>query len=547
MKRIIKMMNTPFKTYIKKAVVTKNDDNYLPTLYFQMENKGDRALKIPTLQFSIRTASGLMYPLQASGLDKDTSIQPLVNKEVLLTGSIPSTVSSEGWQLVITQSTSIGDNANINIPLAIYEVPKVSEENVSIGQEYDFSDKAGIYTARLNAIQRLPWEDQDILTADISLLNKGSQALPIPDLTGYFKLDDAVKVDAKSVRTDKVISLQPGSELSMQITGKIPYTNEFSTLKLFLQEKDSVEKDKVIDLLQFNHKKELVSVPVINAGDIFKISDIGHSALYSVRYTNTFSGKTSDLFTAQLIVENLEKRLSDVTKLVANFKALDGTIFPATISEIKSKIIPGGKALLYVSTPLPKGYDTKGMQITLGEAVTEGKLTEKDLKPDSYVKAVSFALQDETVEPVAGFTNLEMFPYSVSLSKIGTQINFGSQELKLSFDYDLSQNALVATSSDAQKLVIELIDSETTFSYTQELDLEKAASDSTGTKSDTSSGTNTLLLGQHTITLSKNDRDLVFKLEHLKTFKLNIYHQFQAGQKKLIASKDIDWFTIYSD
>ncbi|UUZ95945.1 hypothetical protein LJK87_17145 [Paenibacillus sp. P25] len=87
-------------------------------------------------------------------------------------------------------------------------------------------------------------------------------------------------------------------------------------------------------------------------------------------------------------VSNLEKRFTGVSKLVANFKTSDGTVYPATVSEIKNKVSPGGRALLMLSSTVPKGFPTSGLHVMIGEAVTEDKYTDGDKKPDAYVNAV---------------------------------------------------------------------------------------------------------------------------------------------------------------
>ncbi|WP_243767182.1 hypothetical protein [Paenibacillus agricola] len=166
----IHMAGTQMKSSIKKVFMTKNEKNYSPTVVLNMENVGNRTAVVPTYQFLLRTGEGYMYPLDAKSL-KDLAINPQANKEIELTGSVPISVSTEGWQLVIIQNAA---DLNLNLPIAYFQLPVVSEpDRVDTGTEYNFSNKAGTYTSKLNSFQRLPWEDQDILTANLTLLNKG--------------------------------------------------------------------------------------------------------------------------------------------------------------------------------------------------------------------------------------------------------------------------------------------------------------------------------------------------------------------------------------
>ncbi|MDR6551962.1 hypothetical protein [Paenibacillus qinlingensis] len=532
-KRSVEIDGTPFHVNMNRTSISRNDDFYLPSLYVQMENIGTGSMKLPDLSYFIRTAQGHMYPLQAATLGKGTELQPLAEKEGLLSGSIPREAGAEGWQLVITETTTGSDGkGSLKLPVAFFEVPEAVEVEVSLGNDYEFSNKSGTYTARLTSLQRLPWEDQDILAANITLTNKGSQALPIPDLKGYFELDDAVNIEASLIRTDRVISLQPGKEINLQLAGKIPYTSDFKDLNLVLQEKAA--DNQVSDLLTFHHNKELMGMKVIPANGTRTLTDIGQSAAYSVRSTQTFAGEGADLFTVQLSVANLEKRFTDLRKQVAQFQAEDGTVFPARISEISNKVIPGGKALVYVYATLPKGYKTAELKLILGDEVTFSGVAEEN----GYVNAAVFQLPEEIEEPLHGFATLDVYPYTITLSHIGTQIDFTKGTVMLDFDYDLKRDTLVETSMKDHSLIVELRDElsesgkEIIVSQTYELDGKDPSK--------------SLEVGFHDATITYTNKDTIYKISDMKTYQFNVYHQFQNGQKKLLATKELDWF-IYTD
>lgn len=536
--RTLRIDDVPNHGKIKRASVSQNDEYYLPSLYLEMENIGNNGVKLPDLAYFIRTKSGQTYPLQSNVFMKDTTLQPQVNKEGWLSGSIPKEAGADGWQLVIAQPLSGSDNGeSLQLPFAFFEVPEAVAENVSIGNDSDFSNNEGTYTARLTSLQRLPWEDHDILAANITLRNKGSQVLSIPDLQGYFKLDDAVTVEARLIQTDRVISLQPGKEINIQLAGKIPYTSEFQSVNLILQEKES--DNKVIDLLTFHHNKELMNMKVIPALETRTLTDIGQSAAYTVRAVHTFQGDSADLFAVQMEVENLEKRFTDLRKQVAQFKAVDRTVFPAKVTEITSKVTPGGKALLYIWSTLPKGYDTEGMQLILGDEVRIPPTGPNEIaKQDGYVNAVSFVLPAEKKEPKSDFVDLEVYPYTVTFSHFGTQADFRAGIVKLDFDYELKKNPLVEKDMKDHKIIVELRDE--LVNKGKEIIISKTY-DLEGTASDKA-----LQPGNHDALISYTDQDKIYAIDSMKTYQMNIYHQFQDGQKKLLATKELEWF-IYDE
>ncbi|UUZ85708.1 hypothetical protein LJK88_20715 [Paenibacillus sp. P26] len=297
--QLIQMAGNPVKTTVKKLLYGKNEKNYTPTVVLTLQNTGSRSVTLPAYQYLLRTADGDLYPLDAKGV-KDLTINPKTDKDIELSGSVPVSVSTEGWRLVIVQYAS---DLKLNLPLAFLTPPPVSEtDSVDTGKEYHFTTDKGTYTARLDAVQRLPWEDQDILTAKLTLANKGPEALPIPDLTGYFELDDAVKVEAKLIRTESVIGLSPNASTQVQLLGKIPYSYSFGKVKLVLQEKKgtggtqnsgssgSSATTETTDLLEFVHRSELMNITYNNVGESYKSTTVGRNASFSVQSVTTYRG-----------------------------------------------------------------------------------------------------------------------------------------------------------------------------------------------------------------------------------------------------------------
>ncbi|MBP1156213.1 MULTISPECIES: hypothetical protein [unclassified Paenibacillus] len=536
----IQITGNPVKTTIKKVLLSKNEKNYTPTIVLNMENVGTRSVVVPGYQYLLRSSEGYMYPLDAKGI-KDLSINPQVNEEIELSGSVPVSVKLEGWQLVIVQNAA---DVKLNLPIAYYALPDVSKsESVDTGKEYNFSNKEGTYTAQLNTVQRLPWEDQDILTAGFTLANKGPESLPIPAMTGYFMLDNAVKVEARLIKTDKVIGLAPNASAQFQFIGKIPYTYEFGEVKLVLQEKSSSSESQnggptqASALLEFVHRAELMNITYNNIGQTYNVKSVGRSSSFKVREVRTYTGETTNTFAAIIEVKNLEKRFSDMTQLVAHFKTVDGTMYPATVSEIKNKVSPGGAALLMLSSKVPKTFPITGTHIMIGEAVTEDKLTEIGKKPDAYVNATAFWLPQESHTVQDRLKDIDLAPYTLSLGNIHTKIDGAGLTLK--FDYELAKDMLLVTNMENRKLIVELEDDGGKVKLTKEFAFEP----STGVGSQASEvAGDKLLLGKHKdLEMKLGDSEIIYLVRFLSGYKLHIYESFD-GQKKLLASKHIQWF-----
>ncbi|MEC0225649.1 hypothetical protein [Paenibacillus alba] len=522
---------------VKKLVSNKNEKYHVPTVYLTLENTGSSTVTIPPYLFSIKTLEGLQYPLEAKGL-KELKLNPKESKEIQLSGSIPVSVGADGWELSVAEYVA---DLKLNTAVANFQLPAVAQqEEGSIGKEYSFTSKSGVYTAELGGLHRLPWEDQDLLNADLLLSNKSDLSLPIPSLSGYFLLDDTVKVDAQLIQTAKVVGLGAGASVNLQVVGKVPYTYEFSNVKLVLQEKEGegAEDSTVTDVLEFSTQAELQSVPTIGLGKFYTANDIGRKAQYAIRNVSTYEDKTNVMYSAMVEVTNLEKRFTIVPKLVANFRSVDGTVFPATVAEVTNKISPAGKALLNVWAIMPKGFSTENLNLLLGEGVTDGKLTEGEkATPDSYVNPIAYSLPKENKNILTTLKNVELFPYTISISKIGSSIDNGVFTLK--FNYELTKEKLTEISTEGHHLLLVFEDGGGNKRFEKKFDFK----DFDLFNGDSTADEDTKLrLGQReNFKISIPDPGLIYNTKFLEKYKLSIYDEFQ-GQRKLLASQEAEWF-----
>ncbi|MDQ0921395.1 hypothetical protein [Paenibacillus sp. V4I5] len=537
----ISVNGTNVNASIKKFVSNKNEKYHVPTVYVTLENAGNHTVTIPSYLFSIRTQEGLLYPLEAKGL-KDLKINPKESKEIQLSGSIPVAVAAEAWQLAVAETIP---DLKLNVSVANFGLPAVTQqEGGSVGKEYSFTSKSGIYTTQLNGLHRLPWEDQDLLTADLTLSNKGEESLPIPKLSGYFLLDGAVKIDAKLIQTAKVIGLGAGASVNLQIAGKVPYTYEFSQIKLVLQENEGETPPAgtgtatATDVLEFSTQAELQAIPFIGMGQSYTSNDIGRKAKYVVRSVSTYEDKTNIMYSAMVEATNLEKRFTNVSKFVANFRSSDGTVFPATVAEVKNKISPTGKALLNVWASVPKGYTTANMNLLLGEAVTEGKLSEGEKAvADSYVNPVSYWLPDEKTNVATTLKKVELFPYTITIDKIGTSIE--DKVFTLKFNYELSKEKLTEINTEGHNLLLVFEDGGGIKRFEKKFDFKDF--DVINGDSTADEDTKIRLGKRENFKITNPDPGLIYNTKFLEKYTLSIYDEFQ-GQRKLLATQKADWF-----
>ncbi|NEW06648.1 hypothetical protein GK047_11545 [Paenibacillus sp. SYP-B3998] len=128
---ILRIGEMDVKASIKKLVSNKNEKFHLPTVYLTLENVGTHPVTIPAYLFAIRTEELLLYPLGSKGL-KDLEIKPKATKELQLTGTIPVAVSTEHWELVVTENVP---DLKINFHVAANQLPTASlNQGGSVGE-----------------------------------------------------------------------------------------------------------------------------------------------------------------------------------------------------------------------------------------------------------------------------------------------------------------------------------------------------------------------------------------------------------------------------
>lgn len=518
--------------------VTKRDKANQVSLKFFLKNNDIQPLAVPEIQFKLKTSNGLLYPLKATSFTKDALIQPLEEKEGSLTGSVPSEVSLDGAQLVITKTEAV-NNSTVTTAIAYYELLEKKAEPQNEVAEQLFMTDEGTYGAIINQFYRIPWEDKDIAVVDVTVTNRSNDSLPVPELGSYLMIDDSVKVESQNVRMDKMIALKPGQSMNIQVMGKIPYTYEIDQLKVVLQEvnKDG-DQTSSSDVTELTVNTDKYDSPTIAVGDSYTTdSNLTDKVAYTISNVQRYSSETESIYVTQVEVKNLEKRQLALSSLVGYFKMADGVTVAATNVTSKGKVAPNGKAYMYFYTVVPEAYELEGSSLIMGRAVADGKLAEGETKADAYVSAVTFGLPSENKEVQTDLNKIRVGHYSLTLNKMKTTIDYPEERVNLGFSYQLSKELLLATDPATHRVEIELVDPAGHIKFSQIYDLEK--------------GGTALLLGNQSAKISEVQENLITDIHKLKKYTINVYDlmQVEGGEnnfKRLLASHEYNWY-IESD
>jgi len=539
--RDLDIAGTTVNTSITRASISRAGANYLSNIFFTFTNNGTQQVILPNYSFAVENQAGLNYTMMVTGLDH-VSLNPHVSKEIQLSVSIPNSVDINNLVLLLQQpSTGLSDSITTNAvtyPIASYKVPNSIAQDVSLGVDQPFTDQSGSYAANLTAVQRLPWDDQDILTGDLTLTNYGASSVSLPSLQGYFLLDGTIQVTANLIQMDDTILLPPNGTVSYVLMGKVPYNTQFQTVNLVLQEKTAAANADTVAVFVYN--ADVMSLPSIAQGVGLDFKNIGKTAEVKVVNALTYSGISSDLDYFEVTIKNLEKRYISPNELAGYLKTQDDQYFPVTFANIsQTKIVPNGDATLALWSELPKGYNLNDFDLMIGLATSGSNLAANATGNaiDGYVRAADMKLPTGTVATNTTLSNLALQPYTANL--MNPKVSLASTTgFTFSFNYTLAKNAVatVDSSSNLHKMVVEITNSSGN-KYDQELDLNPAtASTSTGLSLGAGSVSYTVSIANQT-----EGVNFVNAMSSTTNYTLTIYDEYQ-GFRRVISSSARTWY-----
>jgi hypothetical protein len=505
-----------------------DDDGYATTLHLNLENTGSKKVTIPSYQFLLRTQEGLTYPLIAAGIENIT-INPKQKKEIMLTVTLPTSIDMDLMKLEIYEPVASGTDASDRKRIGTYLLPQKTSIAGSIDKPILYTNKYGTYDLSLTAVQRLPWLDQDQLMAEVSLINKTASSLPIPVISAYYLIDGTVKVEAKVIQPENALGVDGQSQLSLIVIGTLPYTSQFNDVKLILQEQ--ADNQTLTSIGEFSYTSELIKQTQLKSTESYELMEAGRKAKITLNRVSSYLGSNSDLVYTELQMVNSEKRFTSLARLSGYYKTVDERYYPAVVSDVQQSISPNGSVLLSFWSKMPKGVKTKDLQLVLGEAITGNKITGINDKPDGLINAVVFQLPEENNQVNGSLSQVDISPYSVTMSKMNATLGTNVGDILLSFNYRLEKkNEAYEAYPDGHKLIVEFEAGSEKFSESLELEPNQ--------------GGKGLQLGQaNTYQMTFKDPTLLTKISIFNNYTIRLYDEFQ-GYRKLLATRSFNWFAV---
>ncbi|WP_341346234.1 hypothetical protein [Paenibacillus sp. FSL H3-0469] len=508
----LKVNNSAIETQLASAAVYSEDNLAKWSLKFRVRNTGNQAMTLPAYPFSLITAEGYSYPVSNTAL-AGLTLKPLEEQTVELSAELPLKLKQGMLRL---QMTEPAEADRIAFPAAIFQIPYSLQPDHLLATEYPVQNPLGTFVVKLEAVERLPWSDQDQVVTKVSLRNTGATTVQLPALTALLKAGDKdISGSAQLVIDGSATHLAPRETAVLYIAGNLPYAYNLTKLKIILQYPSGETKANFLTLFTSQVDNTLRTVA---AGEPFQMGLTGKKAEVLERQTRIYPGTDSKLIYTELTMTNEELRRTQPAQLVGYYRTPDQQYFEAVISQPETALNPQEKSLVTVWSKLPPEINASELTLYLGQGIAEGKLTAPGAAPAAYIDTAGLALNAVNPAPQPSLQKLELFPYVMSVTQSTATLSEDRETIEAKLSYRLTRSGLYVAGLNEHKLVAELIDP---FGQTSEK-LLSLGEEVTGAGLTDS------------LSFSLNNR--AYKALSSATVRVNIYDEFQ-GKRMLLGSE----------
>ncbi|RCX19098.1 hypothetical protein DFP94_105114 [Fontibacillus phaseoli] len=517
--KVLKVDNTNISTRIESISRNQSFGESALSVQFAFKNNGDKTVTVPNYSFEVQLGNK-SYPLTASGME-GLSLEPGEEQMISLDGNIPVVANAEDMELIL--KTSTGSSAQTpeqpatpvssasSYPIAVYSLPEFTEMQHALGQERLIKNNDGTYGVTLDSIQKLPWNDGNLLSTKITITNKGIKAAKLPDFVGAYKMDlTSLSSTVQLVNSNTSQVLGPGEKTSVYVVANVPSNLKFSQLQVQLLQKAGT--DKTSNWIMFSNYGNTSDLKVIADGSYNNLETVDKKADLMTRKTYMYKGSTNDIIYTELIMRNLEDKQNNLSQLTGYFQTEDGQYYKADVNQVKTTMGPKSAGLASFSAKVPKGTVVSNWKLVVGESITENKFTDAEGKPTGYVNANAMELKLESRDIKNTLKGVELFPYTLDVREIEGRTNSSGLEVKMK--YDLKRDLTFQMGEFQHKFVMEVMDSSGA-RFEKEVELEK----------DITVGGN--------MSYSFTVNDLIFGTSRSGAFQFSIYDSYQGVKTKI--------------
>ncbi|WP_179281338.1 hypothetical protein [Paenibacillus sp. XY044] len=471
----ITVNNNTVEIGIQNASVYGENDKGNWSFQLRLKNTGNKSVTLPTYELAVRSSTGKSFPIDAKALSGLT-LKPLEEKIIPLNAQIPLEVEQNTLQLELMEGVgaeNMGDTGitdkggapeagtNLNVPVAYFTLPYNLHTDTQKETVYRETNQYGTYSYSLQSLHRFPWKDEDIVIAKLKITNTQTVDLHLPKLKGALKMDRQDFSASTELFMDKDVTiLTPGESTEMNVLVKVPYTLDFSTLKLDLfstakDEKEDTEKKTAF--LSLTTPGVMNSLETVKRGGNFTIFGKGKNAELQENKTTLFEGDHYNVVYTEMLLSSEEMRQTMMAGLQAYFRTADGQLYQATASQSDTLATPGIKQLVTFMAKLPKSVSDSDLMLYVGPGINGDQYSEPGGEATGFVDVSALALSSVRYMK-SNLSQISFLPFTLSFSNSkGSKIK-GSDSMNITVNYDLMRDKDYDMGTIDHKLILKIMD-----------------------------------------------------------------------------------------
>ncbi|MEK3732129.1 MULTISPECIES: hypothetical protein [Paenibacillus] len=465
----------PVRASVRQALLRVSGDQAIWNIEVAFKNNGKKSVTIPAYDYAIKASEGSLYPYEAEDRGALTiKLSPGEERAITLDMALPAQLDQERLRLrMIAPSGEYGtigksadqesgspvaptEMAHINLPLAYFSIPYQTERRSSIGVEYPPQSPQG-FAYTLESIQRLPWQDTDLVVAKLRLRNPHeTNSILLPELTAEVIADEKVLLSAPEVIAEEQGSrIAPGAATEVYVMAKIPYTNDIQTLRFRLSTQQDSAKSPFLTWTASGHAQ---SVERLEQGKPYSIKTAGKRSELQERRTIIYEGTDSDIIYSEFTLASSEQRRIQAPLMKGYFQGTSGQIYEAETVQPETPLQPGAKQLVTFWARVPKGAGND-LQLALGTAMTGNKLAESGTEATGIMSVKKLTLNPIRPATSRSLTQLDWYPYNISVTKLAGSLQEGSPTISLNLTFDVKRTDSITAADAGHKLILTIKDS----------------------------------------------------------------------------------------
>ncbi|MCQ6561889.1 hypothetical protein [Paenibacillus mendelii] len=510
----LNISNNKINAYIENVFLSNQETTNELSISLALNNKGTQTIKLPKYKYEILTEDGARYPVNFG--EAELELAPEIRQEITGTANLPIN-AKDNFVLVITQPAA-EDSKTQEYMVSAMRLP--AQSTVTDVSKKTYQNAKGKYQIGIDRVERLPYNDQDLVNVYLEIKNIGQKMQEVPNITGVLAMSGLTLDESKTklIKLDNSISIAPNETTRYVISAKVPYTYKYSDLKLTLNETLGEDKKKSIGVFT---AKRVAEIPVGQVLDSIVIDSVGRRSEATVEQVQMFESENSKLLYIDLNYVNKEIRYSTLPVLKAYIRTKNKDYLEAKVLNNKNRISPNGNSSLIVTAVVPKNFDPKDIQLILGEAMKDGQYSTIEGEPDSYINAKGLRLSEVDTAVNTSLKDIFLHNYSLTINDISSIISEGST-LKVNMKYDLKKLNKYESDETKRKLIVEVTDGTYNYEATP-IEIEQPNGLKAGEKLEYS----VELKGTYITSVMYRGYDL------------NIYEEYE-GNRRLLATKKVD-------